>query len=346
MPRATFVGLVGTGDTEVDADSFLTSNGLISIKTRTRGSILTGTLRLGTDRIPFKGKFASDGSATMGPLMRKKSGLPAVTINLRLAVASSVPSKITGAVSEEGGAPWEFVALTPVDSERARYTIALLPQESSDYAGYGFATITITAKGSARMTGNLPEGSRFTATTSVGDGLPDGAPEDKIAPVFVPLYRTKGLLTGELHIDKIEPVQGSSVDDGQQPWGWVKPGSPALLEPLSVKGRSFAVTRGVSLLTGTNAGGFFVILGADDEPIIGSWPVNNKPAFVETNYRLRFRPGSGVVRGLIKTPKTTYEGIMFSAPITLLVGAPPVHGAGYKLDGAAASSKITILAQP
>lgn len=340
VPKANFMGLVGTGITQVGANAFLAENGLISVKTTTSG-LFTGTLGLGRDRVSFKGNF-ENGRATTPKLVRK-SGQPAVTLSLWL---TADPPKISGEVAIDGSSTkLPYLALEPLAGSVAKYTLALVPRvDAPAYAGYGFATVTIGAKGTAKLAGKLPDGTKITATTILSNWAPDSAlPPDRIAPIFLPLYRASGVLSGELRIENTETAEGILVDDGEHAWGWVKPGSPAIIEALRVRGTSFAVTRGTSVLTGTAAGGEFNVSGATSERFSGTWPGSKKPAFTDKNYRLSFSANAGTFKGSVKEPKIVYEGVMFSKPILLRSGVNPVHGAGFRLEGATASKPIEIL---
>lgn len=340
VPQARFDGLVGTGSTAQSAADFLASNGIISVKTTTKGTF-SGTLRLGADKIAFKGVFRTDGSAQINDLPLK-NGQPAIDLNLLLEAGP----KISGRATLGAGTELPLVALAPEAGTVAKYTVALVPKTSTAYAGYGYATISTDSKGAAKITGKLADGSKIAASTMISDGAADGLPAEKLVPVFVvPFGKTQGLLTGEMQIDKPELSQGSSVDDGGQPWGWVRSNSSALAE-LGVRGRSFAVSKGLSIMTGTaNEGGFDVSGALTSGPLTGTWPGSNKPAFADKNYKLAFSASGGAIKGSIKIPKITYEGVMFSAPITLSDGGTPVHGAGFRLT-TDASLPVEITAAP
>ena len=341
MPQDRFEGLVGTGDTRQSAAEFLADNGLISIKTTTKGSF-TGTLRLGADKIGFKGAFEAGGSAQVKDLPRK-SGQPAVDLTMKLEAGP----KISGEVIRNTAPDLPFVALAPEPGPARRYTIALVPTAKDGYAGYGYATLSADSKGVARIAGKLADGSKIAASSVFSDGAGDGLPAERwLVPVFVSLGKSQGVLTGEIQVVKAEPPQGASVGDGKQLWGWVQPGSSALAE-LAIKGRSFSVIKGISILTDTIGGGNFLVSGAlANRPLIGFWPGSNKPAFQDKNEKLAFSASRGSIKGTLKEPKTTYDGIMFSAPISLTDGASPVHGAGFRFDGSNASLPVEIIKAP
>jgi hypothetical protein len=341
VPQDRFEGLVGTGDTGQSAAEFLADNGLISIKTTTKGSF-TGTLRLGADKIGFKGAFEAGGSAQVKDLPRK-SGLPAVDLTLQLAAGP----KISGEVIRNAAPDLPFVALDPEPGASRKYTIALVPTATDGFAGYGYVTLSADSKGVARIAGKLADGSKIAVSSTISDGAGDGLPaESWLVPVLASLGKAQGVLTGEMQVEKVEPPQGSSVGDGGQLWGWVQPGSSALAE-LAVKGRSFSVTKETSILTGTTDGGNFLVSGAlANRPLSGFWPGSNKPSFQDKNEKLAFSASSGSIKGTLKDSKTTYDGIMFSAPISLSDGASPVHGAGFRLDGSNASLPVEIIKAP
>ena len=341
VPQERFDGLVGTGDSRQSAAEFLADNGLISIKTTTRGSF-TGTLRLGADKTGFKGAFEASGSAQVKDLPRK-SGQPAVDLTLQLGAGP----KISGEVIRNTAPDLPFVALAPEPGSARKYTIALVPMANNGYAGYGYASLSTDSKGKTRLTGKLADGSKIAASSVISDGAGDGLPAERwLVPVFVSLDKAQGVLTGEMQVDKTEPPQGSSVGDGGQLWGWVQPGSSALAE-LAVKGRSFYVNKGISILTDTIGGGNFLVSGAlANSPLGGFWPGSNKPSFQDTNDKLAFSASSGPIKGTSKDPKTTYEGIMFSVPINLTDGAAPVHGAGFRLNGPNNSLPVEIMKAP
>lgn len=359
VPRASFLGLVGTGVAAGPAADFVTDNGLISFKTFTRSNKgrFTGSLRLGVDRIRFKGEFDETGTATVPNLVRKKSKLPNVAITLNLTIINDLP-KISGSVVSEEQT-LDFVALSPKSGLlKQTYTMALMA-DNSPYAGYGFATLKAKSNGSVRLTGKLPNGSRLTSSTILSDGTPDGLPADDVVPVYVANgIRVDGgiitdsagnpasLLTGELLVAKSESASGISVDNGAQTWGWVRRSSPSssqvVLEEVEVKGRSFALTRGVSLLSDSDVAGPFRVTGLPDiAPIAGSWPASNKPSLEDKRtYRLRFTASTGALRGFVKNPKTTYEGVMFGDAIELIDGQGPVFGAGFSLNPAKTESAL------
>lgn len=340
VPQSRFEGLVGTGDTGQSTAEFLAGNGLISVRTTTKRSF-SGTLRLGQDRISLKGSFAADGSAQLKDLKRK-SGAPEIDLDLQL---ESGP-KIDGAANIVGsGQVLPFVALVPTSYPATKYTAAVVSKADAAYAGHGYVILSTDSKGAARIAGKLADGSKITASSVISDGAGEGLAAEKLVPVFIPLGKAQGALSGEMQIDKEEPTQGSSIDDGGQAWGWVKPGSSAPAE-LSIKGRSFALTKGVSILTNTPNGGGFLVLGVQaGAPLAGMWTGSNKPLFDNANDKLAFSTANGSVKGTIKDPKTAFEGVMFAMPISLTGGAPAVHGAGFRLEGPAASRPTEIRAR-
>ena len=293
---------------------------------------------LGADKVSFKGLFANSGSAQVNDLPRK-SGAPSVDLDLQLEAGPSISG-----VVKFSDVTLPFVALTPeLGAASTVHTAAFVPLAGAAYSGYGYITLSADSKGGAKIAGKLADGSKIAASSVISDGQFDGLPTQKLVPVFIPLGKAQGVLTGEVQIDKEDPSEGVSVDDGGQDWGWVKPGSSTVAK-LAVKGRRLASARGISILTTTVEVGEFSVSGAlpSGAALRGLWPGSNKPSFADKNFKLAFSAKSGAIKGSIKNPKTSYEGIMFSSPISLEPGAPAVNGAGFRLDGQGSSLPVRV----
>jgi len=333
IPAARFEGLLGTGQTGQTGPQFRESNGHVSIKTTSKNAF-TGTLRLGIDKVAFRGEFIG-GAAEIGNLARKSGGAP---LTVKLEALPGIPVKVEGSVTVSNTQDQlPFVALPPAPYEKKTYTLALVPDGET---GYGFATVVTDAKGTAKISGKLPDGSKITAATVISDGEADGAAGRMIAPVYAPQVGGQSLLTGELHVDKVEATEGPSVGDGGQNWGWARTD----VLPFAIKGRSFAVSRGQSLLTGSGVSGSFQVLGAVVPPFSGTWTAANKVVFADRNYRLTFAAKTGWIKGSIANPKASYEGIMFSQALELRAGTQAVHGAGFHPTTSGGSLPVIVTA--
>ena len=342
-------GLVGAGGTP-DRTAFFEGNGFLSITVRDDRSF-TGSLRLEGKSLPLKSPLDAFGQAVV---TAKRTGRPDVTVALGFASGN----RITGMVSS-GGSLMPFIALTAPFSGKAgnvhplsahRYTVAL-PSPGAEL-GHGYATMTVDAKGIAKMAGKLADGTKFTAapmSTDAGDG-------NWLLPCYAPVYSgATGMIWGEILIPKV-PESGSPAVTGDI--GWLRPENAKLAQAAFLKvvepigGRYIPPLKGISLLSGNaTAANFLLTVDPASHSVqtfspTGLWSLSNKPTITQTPVpvKLSYTSASGLIKGSFsrmvggKTVSTPYEAVVFSSPLALPGGADELRGAGFFSAGGAAGA--------
>lgn len=344
-----YTGLVGNGQvgsgSAADRAAFSAGNGFVTLTVRANRAF-TGSLRLEGKAIPIRGMFDAFGQAVV---TAKRKGQPDLT------VAMEFPNQtmLTG-MAAAGGPALPFIALPSSHTgkkgdthplAKTRYSI-LLP--SPDPAlGHGYATTVFDAKGVAKTTGKLADGTRLTcsaATSDPGDGF-------WLAPCYAPIHvGAQGMLWGEIRVPKAD----SNTIAGDL--GWLRPENQklfqtALLEVIEAVGaRYMAPPKGISLLSGSATSADFSIIvdpaenaGTSFSPA-GTWPMTNKPIVLPNQVpvtKITFTATTGLFKGSFvrvvagKKVNTSYEGVVFSSPLTPPNADTPLRGGGFFSSGGA-----------
>ncbi len=204
LVRGTYAGLitpVGAGD----------SRGGVTIVVAGGGAV-TGRLILGG--LVFRWRGVLDSAGKIVATLTRPEPLNSLTLALQLDESTG---SISGSVGD--GSPLANVEAGAVirggDSDeiklKGRYTVALLPgDDAGNPQGYGFATLTVSKGGAARLVGTLADGERFSLgrmVTRKGD-----------LPVYVTLYDRLGSLFGAVKFRETP-----AVSDADAILRWAKP---------------------------------------------------------------------------------------------------------------------------
>lgn len=357
-------GNIGNGNATA-MTAFFSDNGFVVVAKKVDGTF-TGSLRLEGKAVPFKGKFNPGGNATVSvagnatvappPKVGKKIAQVALSFDPTVA-----PGVISGTVTT-GGSSLAFTALpsayTGVKTDihplcKKRYTVVL--PSPGNTLGHGYATLVFDAKGVATFAGKLADGTAFTTTSrTVDDGMGNW-----VVPLHIALYKTLGVLTGEVALPKTEPANDPDVFGSLQ---WLRPADAkakafldGFLKELAPAGERYPLlAKGISLISKTTANGTFTIT-VDPASVLtpavtqaGTWPGTNIPLLpkpANASLKLTFIKASGIIKGSfvrsvldIKTNKTKavstpYEGVMLANP--LILGTTTITGGGFFSTGPA-----------
>jgi hypothetical protein len=343
--------------------AFFSGNGFVVVAKRVDGTF-TGSLRLEGKAVPFKGVFNPGGNATLSvagnatisPPLKVGTKTAQVALSFDPTVA---PGVISGNVTT-GGSSLEFTALpsayTGVKTDihplcKKRYTVVL--PSPGNTLGHGYATLVFDAKGVATFAGKLADGTAFTTTSrTVDDGTGNW-----VVPLHIPLYKTLGVLTGEVILPKTEPANDADVFGVLQ---WLRPADAkakafldGFLKELSLAGeRYLPLVKGTSLISKTTANGTFTITVDPDSVLTpavtqaGTWPGTNVPLLPKpaaAGLKLTFTGATGIIKGSFvrsvivnnktKSIATPYEGVILANPLT--VGTTTLTGGGFFSTGPA-----------
>jgi|GEM_PF-1627229 len=179
--------------------------------------VFSGALYLDGVKTSIKGVFDTNGNFQT---TINRSGASPLTINLALDAARN---QITGTVNDTINTfaltlvrTYPSFSTTLTTPAAGRYT-ALIPVATGSVGsltvpqGTGYVSFTVSATGSAKLTGKLADGTPFTAGSKLSH---DGA-----FPLFVQLYGKKGFLVG---LVTFSPQTGS---DASGLLVWKKPGT-------------------------------------------------------------------------------------------------------------------------
>jgi hypothetical protein len=224
------------------------------------------------------------------------------------------------------------------------YTVIVPSPDAS--LGHGYATLAVNAKGTAKLVGKLADGTAITSTSLVGD---DGG-SNWVIPVHVFLYKSLGVVTGELQLPKPEPVGSAAVLGTLQ---WVRPADPkaktyknGFFFPSNAGGLAWTALskKGPALIPG---GGF--TLNVNTQSFQGTWSATNVPALLPKPSLISLTAASGLLKGnavtLVnkKAVKAPFEGVILASPLTLTTssGNITVQGAGFS-PGATGSTAMQL----
>jgi sugar lactone lactonase YvrE len=189
------------GDMGASFQLTTTADGLFSVKVSSSGTLLAS----GTSTLHKTGQFATSlgnpNFATAEVLLSKPQETPRLTLSFEL---DATTNKLTGKLSK-GGKDAGVYAWRNAWAEvpgfaaklKGRYSFKLENTVAAPATpqGYGFGSFEVDYKtGALLLKGRLPDGSAFSVPTFAGQ-------EGEI-PVYVPLYKDKGMFTGILKLTK------------------------------------------------------------------------------------------------------------------------------------------------
>ncbi len=230
------------------------NSGILSIRVNDAGLFIGNVIMDGV-KYPILGGFPASNSTEIS-IFRKNLPPLIVTLNLDGSVS---PPQVTGSVT---AGPWTgdiSAELSPVDSasnpspRAGLYTVALYSSTESVAipAGTGYATISISAAGVARVIGTLADGTPISASATIS---PDGT-----LPVYAALYRKQGVLIGTLEFESATSVGeiGGTLDWLRPPTSGTGEFAAGFSTLLQVAGSSYDRSAGLSATQGmiTFAGG-------------------------------------------------------------------------------------------
>jgi hypothetical protein len=187
------------------------SAGAFTLTVASKGAF-TGSLQIENTRYSMRGQFSGDGSAET--TARHGGNFLDVQLSLNL---SNGATQVTGTVSNGTwsanllGNRSTFNARTNVPQQAAKYTM-VVPGNSDPSAapgGYSYGTVTVDKSGRIRFAGSLADGTPVSQSAALA---PDGS-----WPLYLPLYRSQGLVFSWLSIDN---TQGQAVSGD---FNWQKP---------------------------------------------------------------------------------------------------------------------------
>lgn len=197
----------------------------------------TGRFIKGGATFPVSGQFNTAGEATT----RLGRGTNAATAQLQLDM-SGASDRVTGTVTSDDcvanveGDRVVFSARNP-SQLKGNYTI-LLPRNTNNVNApnaNGFATLSISSAGKAKLKGELGDGSKFTQTSDLT--------KNGQIPVYASLYKKAGSLIGWLTVTEA---------DANGTLSWIKPGTNGFEADIQAIGSAFNATNS-PLLTLSNA---------------------------------------------------------------------------------------------
>jgi uncharacterized repeat protein (TIGR02543 family) len=191
------------------------SAGFIQINV-TKSGLFTGNLLMGGIKYVLKGEFTGDQPAPgqarfRGTLPRPGSNIP-LEIDLVLDLSPTGSQQITGSVA---AADTSFSSAVLADkqvfnkrsnpyaaaSPKAQMFTMVIPaiENATNVQphGLGWATLKIDAGGVVKMKGVLPDGSKATLSTLLS--------KNKTWPLFLALYKNRGVLLGNVTLDDQQP---------------------------------------------------------------------------------------------------------------------------------------------
>ena len=191
------------------------SSGFLRVNVTSTGAF-TGTLFLAGVPYPFVGEFT--GSGQFIGEVRRANNFP-LTLNFNIDVAPNGTQQIVGTISSNtfvSSAIAKRAAYGPKAPAPSnivgRYTVVLPPafpiaDAQRDPRGNGIGLLTITPDGTVSWNGRLADGSGAIQRQALA--------RDNTWPLFLNLYRSKGVMLGNITVDK---SQTDSDIDGSVNW--------------------------------------------------------------------------------------------------------------------------------
>lgn len=353
LPVATFLNTIGDlqpGNGTQYVPSFPARNGFLSITTASSGNF-TGNLRIEGQSLPLSGRFGANGTASV---IVPRPGLSS-NASLSLAFNPATPGLILGNLTTSGPAiPVGLRVGIQPDAPR-RYTVALASPDNQ--LGHGYASVSISANGSATISGLLADSSPLAGSTQMTS---DGQ-QGWILPIHIPsLANPLGVVTGWLVVEKVDNVRAADI------WGqlrWLRPPNSSaatfkngFLYSLLPVGEKFTPTTGVSALTGNATDSRFILtkdpssIRSSRFDLAGTWSKANAIVVAKPSTVL-FNSATGTISGnftqTIGAQKTStpFNGVIFSRPLVIDGMSSPCSAAGfYPVNGL--SGKVEMRLQP
>jgi hypothetical protein len=367
LPVGSYIGVSEFGELEDESEEaralFKKTNGQLQITT-SNSRVFSGTLQIDGRRIPLKGTFSQQGSASIST----KIGTANCTVNLELEFteASSYIEGTLSGISQSDDVAFECYPVAyngktggiyPLNGRKAMFVGSYFGGPSSDLVlGHGYGKMALQKDASLQIAGKLADGSVLIGSQRLVRGLDD----ELLAPIFVPLTASKALIKGQLSVN--EGV-GQSFASGSTTW--VRSANPktkiypeGISAELWIESSLWNLTKGVNLLTGTTRGtsGFHVTVDSNalvlDEvmSLSGSWPTSNKPVLMDSNNQ-KVTFNASVTKGDFsgrctvdfngKSTSMGFQGQLFTTPLQSASGEI-LHGAGYMmLNGKSVPVEIT-----
>ena len=140
-------------------------------------------------RYAFSGQF---GTFCQGTNVIVRKGIKPLILNFALNTGAAFSGSISDGVfdSEMHGVRTTFNTITHPAPYLGTYTMAVPHQDfsTSFSLGNGYGSLKVDGAGNAKLSGVLADGTKITQSSQVSD--------DGTWPLFVPLYKGKGLLIG------------------------------------------------------------------------------------------------------------------------------------------------------
>ncbi len=217
----TYAGLAGSTPAAFGA--------AVAFKIRVASSgAFAGSLVLGPDRYAVRGVL--DGSGAAGGVVLRRAGSPDRTLSLALdlgegdedlhgeasgagPVATLLGSRLLFTARRDPPPPLVNVPEEWPGAYGVRFTALESPGGDNGTLIRTYARMTVSPAGKVVVAGELPDGTRFRARSSV---LTDGT-----VPIFVPLHRRGGSLSGRIPIPGVGEAAGTTGN------AWFRPADPA-----------------------------------------------------------------------------------------------------------------------
>jgi hypothetical protein len=157
--------------------------------TVTSGGKYSGTMQMAGGRYAFSGQF---GPFCQGTNVIVRKGVKPLILNFGLDTSAAFSGNVSDGVFAAGmhGGSTTFNTITHPAPYLGGYTLAVPGQDfaATFSMGNGYGSLKVDGAGNVKLSGVLADGTKITQSSQVSD--------DGTWPVFVPLYKGKGLLIG------------------------------------------------------------------------------------------------------------------------------------------------------
>ncbi|HXG47100.1 MAG TPA: hypothetical protein VNO52_05715 [Methylomirabilota bacterium] len=288
-------------------------SGFFSAAVKDKGSF-TASILLGGKKYGWSGQFDAGGCASNGIA---RPGADTLIVELKLLLDDS--GTITGTVSDTVCAALLVADRTPTftgtntSSFAGKYTLRLPHDTNAPAAprGDSVAAVTVDSKGVATVSATLADDTKGTQRVPLSSA---GA-----LPLYLPLYKGKGLLLGWLYLDAGDT--GMNAFAGTTDWLRLAGAGPGLFasgftNQSAADGSRYVMPVGAAVINPTNGVASFSVEAAElfaNDVELGS---DNKLTNLDTN-ALTFSliPASGLFKGNAIEPgtgrKLTFKGAIF-----------------------------------